>query len=60
MPNAEPFDAWSEELEANVMQRNSGECSMRSLVGAVALLAIGYMLVKNVPDIVRYIRISRM
>ena len=33
---------------------------MRSLVGAVALLAIGYMLVKNIPDIVRYIRISRM
>ena len=60
MPNAEPFDAWSEEREANVTQRNSGECSMRSLVGAVALLAMGYMLVKNIPDIVRYIRISRM
>jgi hypothetical protein len=60
MANAELFDTWSEELEANVMQRNSRDCSMRSLVGAVALLAIGYMLVKSIPDIVRYIRISRM
>jgi hypothetical protein len=41
-------------------QRNTGECSIRSVVGAVTLLAIGYILFRNIPDIVRYIRISRM
>jgi len=50
----------SEDLEANMRQINNRECRMRSLVGTLGLLAIGYMLVKNLPDIVRYMRISRM
>jgi hypothetical protein len=33
---------------------------MRSLIGTLAVLAIGYMFAKNFPDIVRYVRISRM
>jgi hypothetical protein len=33
---------------------------MRSLLGTIAVLAIGYMLAKNLPDIVRYIKITRM
>jgi Family of unknown function (DUF6893) len=45
---------------ANMRQINNRECRMRSLVGTLGLLAIGYMLVKNLPDILRYIRISRM
>jgi hypothetical protein len=53
-------DVSSENLEANMRQINNRECSMRFLVGTLGLLAIGYMLVKNLPDIVRYIRISRM
>ena len=53
-------DVSSEDLEANMRQINNRECRMRSLVGTLGLLAIGYMLVKNLPDIVRYIRISRM
>jgi hypothetical protein len=60
MLNLGRSDAWSEELEANMTQRNTGECSIRSVVGAVTLLAIGYILFRNIPDIVRYIRISRM
>ncbi len=51
--------ASSEELEAN-MKEGNGNCSMTSLVGALAVLAIGYIFVKNLPDILRYIRISRM
>ena len=31
-----------------------------SLIGALILAAIGYVLAKNLPDIIRYIRISRM
>jgi hypothetical protein len=53
-------DVSSEDLEANMRQIDNRECSMRSLVGTLGLLAIGYVLVKNLPDIVRYIRISRM
>jgi hypothetical protein len=41
-------------------QGKNGACSVRSLVGALSLLAMGYMVFKNLPDIVRYIRISRM
>jgi len=53
-------DVSSEDLEANMRQMNNRECRMRSVVGTLGLLAIGYMLVKNLPDIVRYIRISSM
>ena len=31
-----------------------------SLIGALVWVAIGYVLAKNLPDILRYIRISRM
>ena len=41
-------------------QTKSGTCSMTSLIGTLTVLAIGYVLAKNLPDIVRYIRISRM
>jgi hypothetical protein len=51
--------ASSEELEAN-MKEGNGDCKMTSLVGTLAVLAIGYIFVKNLPDIVRYIKISRM
>ena len=51
--------ASSEELEAN-MKEGNGNYSMTSLVGTLAVLAIGYIFVKNLPDILRYIRISRM
>ena len=33
---------------------------MRSLFGTIAVLAIGYTLAKTLPDIVRYIKITRM
>jgi len=42
------------------MKEENGTCKMTSLVGTLAVLAIGYMFVKNLPDILRYIRISRM
>ncbi len=42
--------------EANKQPRVQDE----TLIGTLGLLAIGYVLVKNLPDIVRYIRISRM
>lgn len=48
-------DVSSEDLEANMRQINNREYRMRSLVGMLDLLAIGYILVKNLPDIVRYI-----
>jgi hypothetical protein len=51
--------ASSEELEANMKEEN-GNCRMTSLVGTLAVLAVGYIFVKNLPDILRYIRISRM
>jgi Family of unknown function (DUF6893) len=41
-------------------QAKNGVCSMTSLIGTLTVLAIGYMVAKNLPDIVRYIRISRM
>jgi hypothetical protein len=47
------------ELEAN-MKEGNGNSRMSSLVSTLAVLAIGYMLAKNLPDIVRYIKISRM
>ena len=31
---------------------------MRNVVGTAGLLLIGYVLVKSVPDVARYIRIS--
>ncbi len=31
-----------------------------SLIGTLVLVVIGYVLAKNLPDILRYIRISRM
>jgi hypothetical protein len=31
-----------------------------SFIGTLALLAFGYLLAKNLPDIIRYIKISRM
>ena len=48
-----------EELEAN-MKAENGNCRMTSLVGTLAVLALGYVFVKNLPDILRYIKISRM
>ena len=44
----------------NMKQEKNGACGMRSLFGTIAVLAIGYMLAKNLPDIVRYIKITRM
>ena len=41
-------------------QKNNRDCSVTSLVSTLAMLAIGYILAKNLPDIVRYVRISRM
>ena len=61
MGQVKPVEAFasSEELEANMKEEN-GTCKMTSLVGTLAVLAIGYMFVKNLPDILRYIKISRM
>jgi hypothetical protein len=42
------------------MKERNENCSMTSLVGTLAVVAIGYMFFKNLPDILRYIRISRM
>jgi hypothetical protein len=41
-------------------QGKNGACRMRSLIGTLTVLAIGYMVAKNLPDVLRYIRISRM
>lgn len=41
-------------------QEKTEACGMRSLFGTIAVLAIGYILAKNLPDIVRYIKITRM
>lgn len=41
-------------------QKDNGECKMTPLVGTLVLVAIGYVLAKTLPDIVRYIKISRM
>ncbi len=41
-------------------EKNNRACGVKSLIGTLTVLAIGYMLAKNLPDIVRYIRISRM
>jgi hypothetical protein len=32
----------------------------RNVIGTVGLVLIGYVLVKSIPDVGRYIRISRM
>jgi Family of unknown function (DUF6893) len=42
------------------MKEGNGNSRMRSLVSTLAVLAIGYIFAKNLPDIVRYIKISRM
>ena len=42
------------------MKEGNGSCKMTSLVGTLAVLAIGYIFLKNLPDILRYIRIRRM
>ena len=53
-------------LEVDMRQENErnyreiDEYRKPSLIGALIWLAIGYVLAKNWPDIVRYIRISRM
>ena len=55
-----------ENLEVDMRQRNYGkdreieEYKKPSLIGALILVAMGYLLAKNLPDIVRFIRISRM
>jgi len=41
-------------------RRNNGETNMKSIVGTLALAAIAYVVAKSVPDIVRYLKISRM
>jgi hypothetical protein len=41
-------------------QRDNGERRTPSLLGTIALVAISYLLAKIMPDIVRYIKISRM
>ena len=56
----------SQNLEVDMRQENEGkyreidEYRKPSLIGALIWVAIGYVLAKNWPDIVRYIRISRM
>jgi hypothetical protein len=40
--------------------REIEEYKKPSLIGALVWVAIGYVLAKNLPDILRYIRISRM
>jgi len=40
--------------------KSNNECDKPSLLGMVALVALGYVLAKNLPDIIRYIKISRM
>jgi len=53
-------------LEANMRQRNGKEhreieeYKKPSLISVLLWVAFGYVLAKNLPDIVRYIRISRM
>jgi hypothetical protein len=41
-------------------QTDNEERRTTSLVGTIALVAISYLLAKIMPDIVRYIKISRM
>jgi hypothetical protein len=41
-------------------QRDNREPRKTSLLGTIALVAISYLLAKIMPDIVRYIKISRM
>jgi hypothetical protein len=52
--------ASSESLEENMRQTDNGERKTTSLVGTIALVVISYLLAKLMPDIVRYIKISRM
>ena len=47
-------------IGGNMRQGKNGACRMRSLIGTLTVLAIGYMVAKNLPDVLRYIRISRM
>jgi len=41
-------------------QRDNGERKTTTIVKTLVLAAIGYVLAKTLPDIARYIKISRM
>ena len=51
----------NERVRGNMRKTQNAEHTMTTfLLGAVALLSFGYILAKNLPDIVRIIKISRM
>jgi hypothetical protein len=41
-------------------KKSADECNKPSLLGMVAIAALAYLVAKNLPDIMRYIKISRM
>lgn len=41
-------------------RKSADESNKPSLLGMVAIVALGYLVAKNLPDIIRYIKISRM
>ena len=47
-------------LEENMSQRDNEGPTVKSLVGMLALVAITYLVAKAVPDIIRYLKISKM
>jgi hypothetical protein len=51
--------ASSEDLEAT-MKQAKGNGTVTSLVAALAIVGFAYVLAKNLPDIIRYIKITRM
>jgi hypothetical protein len=51
--------ASSEEPEAN-MKQGKGNGTVTSLVATLAIVGFAYVLAKNLPDIIRYIKITRM
>ena len=41
-------------------KKSADECNKPSLLEVVAIAALAYLVAKNLPDIIRYIKISRM
>ena len=52
--------AVSKVLEENMSQKDNDGPTVKSLVGMLALVAITYIVAKAVPDIIRYLKISKM
>jgi hypothetical protein len=59
MGQAQRVHASSEDLEA-IMKQGKGNGTVTSLVATLAIVGFAYVLAKNLPDIIRYIKITRM